>query len=91
MREGASEESLESSSVSEFDLIAGRSGIRKECRRGAFSASLDEENLDSGGMASTLAIGELSGGQGARSGRLRLIWRGRCSRGLIAGGVDVEP
>ena len=49
VREGSSEELLESSSVSEFDLIAGRSGIRKECLRGTFSASLDEENLDSGG------------------------------------------
>ena len=76
VREDTSEDS---SSVPDVDLMDGRSGMRNECRRGIFSANLEDENLDSGGtwgIWSVLARGELSGGAGTRSGRFRLMWRG---------------
>ena len=45
-REGTLE-SLDSS-VSDCDVMAGRSGTRNECLRSAFSANFEDENLDSG-------------------------------------------
>ena len=68
-------ESLDSS-LSVWDLMTGRSGMRKECRRSCFLAKWEDEKLDSGicGMWSELAMGELTGGTGRRLG---LRCRGR--------------
>ncbi len=71
------EDTLESldSSVSDWDVMTGSSGTRKECRRSAFCASFEEENFDSGtwGRWSELTTGELSGGIGVAEGRFGLI------------------
>lgn len=77
-REGTLE-SLDS--VPDWDVMAGRSGTRNECRRSFFSASFDEENLDSGtwGTWSELTIGELTGGIGVALGLFCLMCGGRWS------------
>ena len=72
-------ESLESS-LSGFDCIGARCGIRNEVRRGAFRLKFVDENLDSGtwGTWSVLVTGVLSGAINKGPGRVIFRCRGGC-------------
>lgn len=61
--------------LSVVEGMTGRSGTRNECLRGAFSASLEEENLDSGacGISSESTTGGLFGGMASEPCR---VWGG---------------